>query len=334
MLDQEEEQPSAVSNTEVPDWLARFQPQRPLAVLVEELNSTFHAYDAENYARVHPEIYDFLPNLWREMISLLPGRDHWRILDFGCGAGFEAQQVLAGLGDKVQVLVCYDPSDAMLAQCRLHLCAAKVVAFSSALREVADQGPFNLLVTNSVLHHLADIHATILSLMPHLTSDAWWISGHEPSSRFYRNISCTRLLEEYRAYRRWKRFVDPVSYVSRLRLLRSKLHSKDPLTLTAQAAARRGLFKRVPPPLVVDRIVDFHVAHSAEEAAAGRGLDFETMRQDLAAQWNLRRVKTYFFLGSYLPRPLPRRWLERTNKLAELFPNDGANFCTVWSRNS
>jgi trans-aconitate methyltransferase len=321
-----------ISSAESPPWLARFQPQKPMAALVEELNSIFHSYDAENYAKEHPEIYDFLPGLWQEMISFLPPRDRWRILDFGCGAGFEARQLLAGLGGKVEALACYDPSVEMLAQCKRQLgdmgVDTGVATFSSSFRQAVERGPFHLLVTNSVLHHLPRIPATIASILPHLSGDAWWIAGHEPSSRFYRNESCTRLLGEYEAYRKWKRWFDPAAYVAKMRMPTLR----HPLRLTAKAAVARGLFKKTPSPLVVDRMVDFHVAHSVAEAAAGRGLDFESMGEEMAAQWKLRRVKTYFFLGPYAPHLLPRRWAERGSQLAALYPNDGANFCAVWAR--
>jgi glycosyltransferase involved in cell wall biosynthesis/trans-aconitate methyltransferase len=350
------------TSTEIPVWMAEFGPQKPLAILVEEVNNLYHSFDAESYVREHPEIYEFLPALWQDMLSSLPEATRWRVLDLGCGAGFEAEQALAALGASIESILCYDPSPEMLEQCRSHLArrtqisAAEVshtgssqpeispitspiispiikptkIAWSSRWADIAARAPFNLLLTNSVLHHLPDIRATVGQLLPHLTPDARWIAGHEPSARFYRNPECVRLLEQYRRYRRWRRFVDPESYRSRLR----RWFDSDPLRLAAEAAVRRGLFKKAPPLEVMDKIVDFHVPHSPEEVAAGRGLDLDRLQKDLAPDFALTSVKTYFFLGPFRLSAVPRRWAERARQLGEKCPQDGANFCSMWKRTS
>jgi len=316
--------------TEFPSWLAKFEPQMSLTLLVEEINNIYHSFDARIYDREHPEIHEALPSIWAEMISILPLRTDWRVLDFGCGTGFESVQLLRALGDRVQKLVCYDPSEEMLGQCRSRLRGVPSAIFGSTFGEIEDQGPFDLLLTNSLLHHLPDIYQTIDSLLPILTSDSAWLAGHEPSARFYRNGECVRFLDQFARYYRWSRFLRPKSYISKLH----HTFRPHPLRATAEAAFRKGLFKQKPPSLVIDRIVDFHVPHSAEEVADGRGLDFEQMRMDLTKDWQLSWVRTYSFLGPFKPSNAPKRWLRRSYKLAEQYPNDGANFCTVWFRNT
>jgi SAM-dependent methyltransferase len=311
-----------------PSWLAECEPQKPIPLLVEEVNRLYHSFGAQEYPQVHPEIYDFLPAVWRDMIASLAADTPWRVLDFGCGTGFEAEQVRAALGDRIELLVCYDPSAEMLAQCKRRLEGMAAAFFCSRWEEFPRLGPFNLLLTNSVLHHLPAIRETIGSLLLHLSPQAKWIAGHEPSARFYRNPECVRLLDEYRRYRKWKRFIDPASYRARLR----QALRPDPLILTAEASVKCGLFKKIPPAVVIDRIVDFHVPHTAEEARAGRGLDFERMQEEFAEDLNLMYMKTYFFLGPYQLNTVPRNWLERASRLEKRFPKDGANFCTVWSR--
>src|SRR5262249_22147059 len=104
--------------TEFPCWLADWEPQLPLPALVEEVNKLFHSFDAAHYDREHPEIFDVLPTLWKEMIDQLPNSKEWRILDFGCGTGFEASQIMRYLGERVAQLTCFDPCPEMVAQCK------------------------------------------------------------------------------------------------------------------------------------------------------------------------------------------------------------------------
>ena len=155
-----------------------------------------------------------------------------------------------------------------------------------------------------------------------------WLAGHEPSARFYRNAECAGFLEEYSRYRRWAQFLDPNAFIAKTR----RLFGRDPLQATAKAALRRGWFKKLPSPLVIDRIVDFHVPHTADEANNGRGLDFEQMQTELAPEWSLKWIKTYAFIGPFKPTGAPLHWANRSAKLAERFPLDGANFSMVWAR--
>jgi hypothetical protein len=75
-----------------PAWLKLYQPLVPLPTLVEETNRIYHSFDAGNYDADHLEIRQLWPGLWIEMMQHLPVRGIWRVLDFGCGTGFEAAQ--------------------------------------------------------------------------------------------------------------------------------------------------------------------------------------------------------------------------------------------------
>ena len=314
---------------EFPDWLADSEPQLPLPSLVQEVNRLYHSFGAANYDREHPEIFQMLPAVWAEMIAQLPQKQ-WRVLDFGCGTGFEAARVQQNIGEPVEHLVCFDPSPEMLAQCRDRLKATKAVSFHAELQSALKCGPFNLLLTNSLLHHLPDIRQTLSELLPSLTADAMWLAGHEPSARFFRNAECLKFLDDFSRHRRWGKFLSPKAYLGKMRLLAGQ----DPLQTTARAALERGWFKKLPDAMVIDRIVDFHVPHSREEAHGGRGLDFVQMQVDLAPEWSLKWVKTYGFFGSFKPTSAPQRWVKRSRELAEKFPRDGANFAMVWVRSN
>jgi hypothetical protein len=79
-------------------------------------------------------------------------------------------------------------------------------------------------------------------------------------------------------------------------------------------------------------MVDFHVAHSAAEAASGRGLDFRELERDFAGVWSLHRLNTYAYMGPFLEEDLPSKWVRTCQALREKYPLDGANFCAVWLR--
>jgi len=311
---------------EFPPWLADSEPQLPLPSLVEEITRLYHSLCATKYNREHPEIFAVLPPVWKEMVDQLPDCEAWRILDFGCGTGFEASQILRW--KQVKQLTCFDPSQEMLGQCRDRLRRIECVSFHTDLDQAMSRGPFNLLLTNSVLHHLANVPQTINALLSALTPDARWLAGHEPSARFFRNPECLRFVEEYSRYYRWAKFSMPRAYLTKMRLLLGR----HPLRATAKAALRFGWFKKLPHPLVIDQIVDFHVLHGPDEFEEGRGLDFERMQNDLAPEWYLDWLRTYSFFGSFKSTDVPGRWLKRSCELAARFPHDGANFAAIWSR--
>lgn len=310
--------------------LQEFEPQLPLQSLVEQLNRIYHASEARGYDRMHPEIYAALPATWTEMLSHLPRQREWKVLDFGCGTGFEASQTLSALNGSVEFLACYDPSPEMLARCKERLGAHSHVTFLSDFSEIAAKGPYNLLLTNSLLHHLPNVESTLAALIPCLIRDAFWLAGHEPSARFYRNPKCCRLLEQYSRQRRWLKYLEPDAYMAKLRRLIGK--DPDPLKSTAVAAFEQGLFRKMPTQMLVSRLVDFNVAHSEDEAKAGRGFDYEDMQALWKDKWSLELVKTYSFLGFVKESSASSRWQRKAYQLAAQFPCDGANFCCVWKK--
>jgi hypothetical protein len=107
-----------------------------------------------------------------------------------------------------------------------------------------------------------------------------------------------------------------------------------PLGATAPLAHKRGLFLKLPSALAIERLVDFHVAHSVDEVTQGRGLDIEKMQASFQHDWVLEWSKTYSFLGSHPYSSAPDRWVRKAQRIEKQFPDDGANFCMVWQRKS
>ena len=312
------------------DFLQPFEPQLPLLLLVERVNQIYHAHEAQDYDRLHPEIFSLLPEMWQDMLSKLPTWNSLKILDFGCGTGFEANQVILTLGNNIERITCYDLSSEMLSMCKKRLGGNPKIRFTSNVPEIAAHAPYDVLLTNSLLHHLPDVDSTIQSLLPFLTADAFWLAGHEPSARFYQNSQCSALLNEYMGHQRWARLADPVSYFRKLKQVAGI--ESDPLRITGVIAYKEGLFRKIPSRVAIDRLVDFHVPHSSQEASTGRGFDFRRLEDEWRNDWSLEWTRTYSFMGHVKELALPRRWQQKARRLAECFPNDGANFCCIWKR--
>ncbi len=316
--------------------LEPYQPQLPISELVVEVNRLYHAFEAHDYDRNHPEVHKQLPPLWQEMIeNALEQYESpvWRILNFGCGTGFEAEQLVRNLPQgTIAQLTCYDPSAEMLERCRVRIAPLfpKAFFYSDLKALQASSEPYNLLATNSLLHHLPAPITTINSLLPLLAPEAIWLSGHEPSSRFYKNVECMRMYDAFLQERKWRKFLSPENYLRRLK--QSFGLESNPGKQAAKEAFRTGLFQKRPSAFAIGMLVDFHVAHSLEEAAWGRGLDFESMQRDFAGLWNLIWVKTYSFMGPFYEGNLPDKWVRSCREVACKFPKDGANFSTVWRR--
>ena len=323
-------------NTTLRDSLDKYRPAIPMQRLIEELNSLYHRVEAAYYDQRHPEVYKQLPRYWAEMVAVAAEerpRQTWRVLNFGCGTGFEAMQVIQAMGvEKISSISCYDPVKEMVDLCAVNIGRLiKQSRFFTSLEELKnDRMKYDLLVTNSVLHHLYEPFDVIQSLLSELSSDALWLSGHEPSRRFYLNNECDRLYKSFRREYRWRKFLMFEPYLKRIKRV---CHiDTNPSARTARMAFEKGLFSKKPPAELVQRIVDFHVPGSAEEALSGNGLDVEEMDQILAGVWQRIWTETYGFLGPYYEVKAPRKWRALCAATAKKFPLDGSNFCTVWKR--
>ena len=319
--------------------LRQYSPTQPLPVLVAELNKFYHEAEASQYEKIHPEIFEQLPRFWKDMLAEFDslGRERrgrkLRILNLGSGTGFEARQCLEYFGrERVGHLVCCDPSAQMLEQSRRTLSPwGGLVQYVDALDERVGLNPkFDLLITNAVLHHMVDPVQVIREIVPLLDAEAVWLAGHEPSRLFYSNRECVSILRRYNAYDRWVRLASPRR--CSLRILRWFGLAELPADYAGRRAVEQSLFGQRPPARLVSRLVDYQIVLRETEIEATRGLDFMELQSAFAREWQLVRPMTYSFLGPHYEGGLPARWQKEARRLAESYPNDGANCCMVWRR--
>jgi SAM-dependent methyltransferase len=310
--------------------LAPLGPVRPADELVREINRIYHAAEATTYDTTHPEIFDELPAMWQRMVehaSLPVGP--LTVVDYGCGTGFAASQIVRLLGPaRIGKLVCFDPSPEMLARCETRLRATGIPVQLCTTAEDFASETVDLLLTSSVLHHLPDPLEVARTLRPQLRSTSVWLAGHEPSARFYRNSACVAVWRRFERERRLRTLLSPrrLWAIGRQRLGLAS----DVATVTAREVAARGWFREAPGARTIDRIVDLHVAHDPREAEAGRGLDVGELARQLSDRWSLQWTISYSFLGATRERSAPARWQRAAAALARAYPGDGAHFSAIW----
>ena len=308
-----------------------FGPKVPFEDLVIGLNNIYHRYEAKIYDRRHPEIFKQICERWRELFHEikdgLPDKG-LRILDYGCGTGFELAEFIKSFPHhRIESVQCFDPSIEMLQECERSISQAswaEKVTYTCEPKQALLESSCHLILTNSVMHHIYNYDSVVESFYKSLLPGGFWISGHEPSSRFYKNQRCWNFLKSYEKNRRWRRFFSPRKWTARF--------SVNPAKLTAKRAVEEGLFTSKPSAAAVSRLVDCWVAHSPEEAQAGRGFDFQEQQNSRKSKFKLVKYETYSYLGPFSQVVAPKKWQKRCDDLATKFPDDGANFCTVWQR--
>jgi len=338
------------------DYLKKLiEPYRPLKdinIVIVETNRIFHKFEAKDYDGQHPEIFDQLPPIYKDMCGLLPSDKKLKVLDFGCGTGFEAAQLLDNL-ENIELIYCYDISKEMLGICKRKLSdRSGGIFFINDIIEIPADMKFDILVTNSLLHHLPQPIETIEGLKKYLSDNCVYIMGHESSVRFYKNRSILKLnklamkksfirrvikkainIKRYPYYFRriFNRGNDEngIYIANRIDIDNSDINS--PYKSTAVDTVKAGLFEIVPTVNIINRLVDCYVPHDAVAAKEGHGFDFKNM--ELHGEWDLIYSKTYNFLKENVP--FYKLSVEKKRKyelLEKEYPDDGLNFCCVWKR--
>jgi 2-polyprenyl-3-methyl-5-hydroxy-6-metoxy-1,4-benzoquinol methylase len=187
---------------EIADILRPYGPQLSLPTLVVEMNNIYHRYEARQFDRIHPFDFRQMPGMLAEMFNCVltqSTENSFKVLNFGCGTGFEAHQLLLNMpAGAIGGLTCYDPCPEMLEKCVSKISLFRNTTFCNRVEDIPlGEGRYNLLLTNQMLHHLIDVSQTIQSLLPLLSEGAFWISGHEGSSRYFKNPECWKVYQDF-----------------------------------------------------------------------------------------------------------------------------------------
>lgn len=324
------------SEPQIQAYLESLGVRCPAVQFIGRVSNFYHEAESASYDQIHPELGDALA-VWRACLTAiapdLPER--LEVLDVGAGTGFATAAVVAALAPRIARVVCLDPSRAMLEQASRRLAGvtpapAFVVGDIGCLDDRAPR--FDLIVTNSVLHHLPDIQSFLGRIRRLLRPGGFYVAGHEPSRDFFERPTVHRWTSVYRQWRRVRRLASPAAYWRR-RFARGA--AADLEAVTNAALVRVGLIDRPLPPGVVRQLIDIHVP-GAPGFGLGLGLGLPGLSRDDILSGELRgfhcRVSvSYSHIKDSRSRMGPV-WRHIDRWLARRYPMSGSNFLIAAQR--
>ena len=288
---------------------------------VQAINLVHHQICANGYDLSHTYIWEQGRQLWCSLLqSVLPIFDHRkkiRVLDFGCGTGFAAEQVIRFFGPaRIEKMVIVEPSSEMLRKAREKLSQLSVQHESLENINGLKRGLFDIVCENSVIHHLPNPYEVVESLAKLVDLPGALILAHEPNNRFQNG------------------FIGWLNRTARLLLKIPRTRGHAPKASSDRVKLNNELMKRgiieVPVPAEdLGMIVDFYVPRPwhPERQHETLGFDYVQLLRILP-HFSLRAMYTYQHLG----KPITQlgnltRFLDDTLRL--LFPANGQELALV-----
>lgn len=302
----------------------------------------YHEIESSYYDQVHQEIFeDQTVGAWRA--ALQGAAPHFpnrlRVLDIGCGTGFAAQTVLQTLGtSRVEQLVCIDPSLHMLAICEKKLATYpcnKCFQHADIAQLIEERPVFDLIVTNSVIHHVFDLGAFLGCLDRVLTPGGVYICGHEPSARYYTIPEMKQWRRRFNRYMRWKRGLKPKQLLKRLLsgmgLIARGMSISDKVN---EHLITVGYIKTALAGNALHKMVDIHVPQSTGEFLWGLpGFSPEAILKEYLPKYNSVFSTTYHHIKAPL-NALGFYWRHVNNRLKQRHPDGGADIIMAFRKPS
>ena len=328
-------QPSSPAHR-VEEIILRCGTSLPPAEFIRVVSNLYHQFEAPLYEELHPEILQQVPPLVPELVAAIPGPVS--AVEIGCGTGEMSEVLVQALGARLERYLCSDISAAMLDRCRARLGGDSRVSFRlQDAQQLAAEGIIaSLVVTCSVIHHVADLPPFFRALGAFLRPGGFYLMLHEPSSRYLRNPECAAVWQAYsdqQQRRRWRRYFDPRNYLRRFRWLlrgqRGGIRER-----VAERLLATGIVRAPISPDEVARLVDIHdpIMNLEDLGFGQRGFWPGELGDQYLPGFQLLRVSTYGFLGNVAEASAPARWRQVAAGLRARFPEDGANFCALWQR--
>lgn len=303
---------------------------------ISKVSNVYHKIESAMYNDTHPEILQcgqpVLKKMLTEVIMLLP--EKFSMLDMGCGTGYASKTLLDVCPtQRLQNVMCSDLSQEMVSISQKYLSKQNVKSrsFVGSIKELKNQNLlFDLIITNSVVHHISDLDRFFSSVMSLLKPGGVYVMGHEPSSRFMNNPECSQAYSNWRKLQNLRysfRLIDPLFYKRFFEKYKQN-YQPNILNRTCQELLRQGVISHPLTNREVRMMVDIHVPCSlpGEFCIGLPGFDPERLTNSYLYNLELINWSSY---NSWL---VPRRWSKKAMQLAKEYPLDANSFSAYWKK--
>lgn len=317
--------------------LRPFNIQVAVPEFIELVSNVYHQFESTVYDSTQISLHDSEKS-WQDAIdSLKPELSgNIRLLDYGVGTGFATLQVLNScLGPFVKEVVCFDLSPSMIEICKKKMNSYTGISFTflsgvTGRQQLEIQKPFDLVVTNALLHHLLDVEGFLKHVQKYVAKSGFYIAGHEPNYNFYINH---HLVSVTQAFQRYKRFRQRLTIRYWLHKAGVKKSFYDLATLTNNELINSRIIKQKIPVNLLHKLVDIHVPFgiSKDQPWGEVGFKDEVIAQWLGSDFEMKSIYTYSHIKDGLANS-HWYWKKRLFQLKAAYPRDGADALMVFKR--
>lgn len=295
---------------------------------IPRISNIYHYFEAASYDQRQTGVFDKNKYFQQALQSIESGlSDQIQVLDFGCGTGFAALEMLKKFGKRISKLVCFDLSPDMVAKCKEKIdrdYPDMDVVYLSNLESIDKLNDYNfdLIITNAVLHHLMDLDRHFKLIDSLLKDNGFYIIGHEPNNLFYQNKD---LILHTKKFQKFKRVIKKANFSYLLQKLGLKNPPPSIERQTNQALFEKGLIKQQIPISKIRKLVDIHVPNGIDKDQPWGFLGFspEIITNNFLPNYTLKDHITHTHIkDDYALRYA--YWRKVDQQLAEKYPNDGA----------
>ena len=318
------------------DFLRDIMERRGAACTPEEfqqaVNVTFHRFESEVYDELHQDMWQSLPGEIARLVDAAaakgyPAGERLRALDIGCGTGLATDALLrSGLGARVEEVTLLDTSAQMLRRA-----TARAAGWTARTRPVegllaaAEDGPFDVIITSSVLHHVPDIGAFLGEVARRQRPGGLFLHVQDPNGDAAADPELERRSQQMAARRppEWKERLTPQRVAGRLKRMLTGALPDDYISRTLRQLVADGVVRE---PLTVAelyRITDIHVHNGAGISARRVGAALP--------DYELAAARAYGFFGE-MPSTLPEDLAREERRLSESGSLAGAWIGAAWGK--
>lgn len=313
------------------DYLSQYNIETDVDEFVSATSNIYHSYEARNYDERHFSI-TYSKKYWRKVTDYLSEKitdQSVSVLDFGCGTGFAADQILhSGLNTKIGKISCYDLSEDMVAVCREKFAGDSRLSFFAGFsgrdKLLAKNEKYDIVVCNALLHHILEPES-VFALIDNLLKPAGiFIMGHEPNKNFYENRALQAMTKAFRFYKKVRR---------RLFVKGSAPMGLEIGQLTQIEMVRKGMVPKGFPSGIVAKFVDIHVPFSnfVVQPWGENGFNPDYVNKylnnsfDEVTQITYSHIKDQEAYKSFV-------WRNIAGLLSRIFPKDGADSIFIFKK--